>query len=182
EPLHRYTQTIFHFADGQDLRFVDPRKFGAMWLVGDTESVLGGLGPEPLEPSFTPGALARILAKRGAPMKALLLEQELIAGIGNIYADDILFDAGIHPLKPGRSLARPQITLLRNSIQGILRGAIEKLSRQIPVDAPPTEELGMEVIRVPREGGAPCPECGHGIERIKVRGRGTYFCPQCQLE
>ncbi|MCH8087048.1 MAG: bifunctional DNA-formamidopyrimidine glycosylase/DNA-(apurinic or apyrimidinic site) lyase [Chloroflexi bacterium] len=182
EPLHRYTQTIFHFADGQDLRFVDPRKFGAMWLVGDTESVLGGLGPEPLESSFTSEVLARILAKRVAPVKALLLEQELIAGIGNIYADDILFDAKVHPLRPGKEVSGPKVEAIHGAIQSILARAIETLMAGLPKDAPPTEALGMEIFMMPRESGAPCPQCGHGIERIKVRGRGTYFCPQCQPE
>ncbi|MFQ5933646.1 MAG: DNA-formamidopyrimidine glycosylase, partial [Dehalococcoidia bacterium] len=88
--MHRYAQTIFHLDNAHQLRFVDPRKLGALWLVEEVNSVVGHLGPEPLEPSFTPDVLAGILKGRGAPVKALLCQQELIAGIGNIYADEIL--------------------------------------------------------------------------------------------
>lgn len=182
EEMNRFTQTIFQLDNERQLRFVDPRKFGAMWLVADVDPVLGRLGPEPLEEGFTPDILAEKLSGKGAPIKALLLEQELIAGIGNIYADDILFESSIHPLRRGKDLKGRELEAVHGSIRKILSDAIEKLSVNLPVDAPPTEELGAEVIIVPRTAGEGCSRCGTPVQRIVVRGRGTYFCPQCQME
>ena len=182
EEMNRYTQTVFQLDNRRQLRFVDPRKFGAMWLVSNVDSVVGKLGPEPLEESFRPNVLAEILAGRSAPMKALLLEQNLIAGIGNIYADDILFDTGIHPMKSGKDLEEREIEAVHGSIRKILSEAIEKLSVDLPPDVPPTEALGNEVFIVPRTAGESCSRCSTQIQRIVVRGRGTYFCPRCQGE
>ena len=180
ESMNRFTQTILHLDDGRQLRFVDPRKLGSLWLVDDTELVIGGLGPEPLEPTFTPDVLAGALEGRRAPVKALLCDQDLIAGIGNIYADEILFDAGVHPLRPGESLSKGEIGALYDSIQGVLTEAVQKLKELMPIDGPPTEELGTEVIRMPRANDARCSACASPVQRVRVRGRGTYFCPRCQ--
>ncbi len=180
EAMNRFTRTIFHFDNGRELRFVDPRKLGALWLVEDAESVVGGLGPEPLESAFTPEVLARALDGRVAPIKALLCDQGLIAGIGNIYADEILFDARVNPLRPGQGLSKGEIEGLHTSIRDILTRGIQSLRGLLPIDGPPTEELGMEVILLPRTGDSPCSVCATPIQRIKVRGRGTYFCPRCQ--
>ena len=180
EEMHWYTQTVFHFEDGYDLRFVDPRKFGAVWLVDDAESVVGGLGPEPLEPSFTPEVLERIVEGRGTLIKSLLMDQKRIAGIGNIYADDILFRSGVHPQTPAKKLGAESIDAIHDSIVVILTRAIEILLENLPADAPPTEDLGDKIFLVPRKSGASCPGCYGEIQRMVVGGRGTYFCPVCQ--
>lgn len=180
EDMHRFTQTVFELDDGRHLRYVDPRKLGRMWLVEDVSTVIGGLGPEPLEPPFTPLVLSGILKNRTASIKALLCDQGLIAGIGNIYADEILFDAKVHPLKTGNQLSEGEIGALHSSIQKILSEAIDNLKDMLPEDAPPTEEAGMEVIRVPRNNGQACSVCSSPIQRTVVRGRGTYFCSNCQ--
>lgn len=181
EEMHRYTQTVFHFKDGYDMRFVDPRKFGAVWLVDDAESVVGGLGPEPLEPSFTVEVLGKILEGRGTAIKPLLMDQKRIAGIGNIYADDILFRSGVHPMTRARDVGVEKVESIHESIVWVLSRAIDILERNMPVDAPPTEDLGPMIFLVPREKGVGCPRCSGEIERMVVGGRGTYFCRRCQV-
>lgn len=180
EEMHRYTQTVFHFEDGYDMRFVDPRKFGAVWLVEDAASVVGDLGPEPLEPSFTVGVLAGIIEGRGTAIKSLLMDQKRIAGIGNIYADDILFRSGVHPQTRARDVGEKAVESIHESIVWVLSRAIDILVKNMPVDAPPTEDLGPMIFLVPRESGVDCPRCSGEIQRLVVGGRGTYFCPACQ--
>ena len=175
EEMHRYTQTVFHFEDGYDLRFVDMRKFGAVWLVDDAESVVGGLGPEPLEPSFTPEVLEGIVEGRNTVIKLLLMDQKRIAGIGNIYADDILFRSGVHPQTPAKKLGAESIGAIHDSIVVILTRAIEMLTARMPLDKPPTEALGDEIFLVPRKSGASCPGCTGEIQRMVVGGRGDLF-------
>lgn len=181
EDMHRYTQTVFHFEDGYDLRFVDPRKFGAVWLVDDADSVVGDLGPEPLEPSFTAEVLVGILKGRGTAIKSLLMDQKRIAGIGNIYADDILFRSGVHPMTRARELGTGTVESIHDSIVWVLSRAIHILEKNMPVDAPPTEDLGPMIFLVPRKSGVGCPRCPGEIERMVVGGRGTYFCGRCQV-
>ncbi len=180
EEMHKYTQTVFHFEGGYDLRFVDPRKFGAVWLVDDPASVVGDLGPEPLEPSFTAEVLGGILEGRGTAIKSLLMDQRRIAGIGNIYADDILFRSGVHPMTRARDVGMEVVESIHESIVWVLSRAIDILEKNMPVDAPPTEDLGPMIFLVPREKGVGCPRCSGEIERMVVGGRGTYFCPECQ--
>ena len=180
EEMHKYTQTVFHFDDGYDLRFVDARKFGAVWLVDDAASVVGDLGPEPLEPEFTAEVLGGILEGRGTAIKSLLMDQKRIAGIGNIYADDILFKSGVHPMTRARDLESEKVESIHESIVWVLSRAIEILEKNMPVDAPPTEDLGPMIFLVPREKGTECPRCSGEIEKRVVGGRGTYFCGRCQ--
>ncbi len=182
EEMHKYTQTVFHFEDGYDLRFVDPRKFGAVWLVDDAASVVGDLGPEPLEPSFTAEVLGGILDSRGTAIKSLLMDQKRVAGIGNIYADDILFRSRVHPMTRARDVRVEVVESIHESIVWVLSRAIDILEKNMPVDAPPTEDLGPMIFLVPREKGVRCPRCSGEIERMVVGGRGTYFCPACQPE
>ncbi len=120
----RFTRAIIHLDGGTSIFFRDPRKFGLMRLVKDKASVVGKLGPEPLEPEFTPGLLQKLLAKRQAPIKALLCDQNFIAGIGNMYADEALFAAKIHPLRTGASLSREETKRLHRAIRQVLRAGI----------------------------------------------------------
>ena len=182
EEMHKYTQTVFHFEDGYDLRFVDPRKFGAVWLVEDAGSVVGDLGPEPLEPSFTAEVLGGILEGRGTAIKSLLMDQRRIAGIGNIYADDILFRSGVHPMTRARDVEMEVVESIHESIVWVLSRAIDILEKNMPVDAPPTEDLGPMIFLVPREKGVGCPRCSGEIERMVVGGRGDVFLPRMPTE
>jgi formamidopyrimidine-DNA glycosylase len=179
----KHIRAVLHLDNGGELRFRDPRKFGAMWLVEDAESVVGKLGPEPLSENFTAQALAERLAKRKAPIKPLLLDQNFIAGIGNMYADESLYDAGIHPLRPAASLSQQEIARLHKAIQEVLWAAISNKGASVENYFRPGGELGTAhfEFRVAHGlGGKFCPRCGTPIERIVVRNRGTYFCPRCQ--
>lgn len=177
-----YTRAIIHLDNGNSIFFRDPRKFGVMWLVKDKDSIVGKLGPEPLEKDFTPHVLARRLKKRTAPIKALLCDQSFIAGIGNMYTDEALFAAGIHPLRPGGSLSQDEIERLHTAIGQVLRSAIGNKGASIVNYYRPGGELGTAHFdfKVAHRGGKSCPGCGTPIQRIPIRNRGTYFCPRCQ--
>ena len=178
---HPLTRTQFDLDDGRRLLFVDGRKLGAMRLVEDTSSLLGRLGPEPLESGFTPPVLAERLKGRSAPIKPLLLEQGLIAGIGNIYADEVLFASGIHPMRRASDITLKEIERLHGVIQKILSEATDRLTGMLPIAAPPTESAeGAKILLVPGNEGAPCRRCGTAVRRQVIRGRSAYFCPGCQ--
>ncbi|MBI4188083.1 MAG: bifunctional DNA-formamidopyrimidine glycosylase/DNA-(apurinic or apyrimidinic site) lyase [Chloroflexi bacterium] len=179
----QYTRAIIHLDNDTSIFFRDLRKFGILQLVKDKNSVVGKLGPEPLEPDFTPQVLGQLLAKRTAPIKALLCDQSLIAGIGNLYADEALFAAKIHPLRPGGSLSTEEIKRLYRAIRQVLRSGIRYQGASIDTYFRPDGTRGtaqdeFKVAHGPR--GKPCPVCGTPLQRIAVRNRGTYFCPKCQ--
>ena len=177
----RYARNTLFFEDGSQLCFVDPRKFGMMWLVQDEMDVLGGLGPEPLSVEFTAEILAASLAAKGGPIKAILCDQRVIAGIGNLYADEVLHEAGIHPLERGRDLPLDRVEVLHRSIVSKLTAATERLAPLFPkVWLPNSGEEGFDVFVVPRKEGTPCPLCAVPVARISVGGRTSYYCPGCQ--
>ena len=180
----KYTRAIIHLDKDTNIFFRDPRKFGAMRLVKDKDSIIGKLGPEPLEAAFTPQILAQLLAKRTAPMKALLCEQNLIAGIGSMYADEALFATGIHPLRSGKSLSQEEIECLHNAIRKILWSAIGNKGASVDTYFRPDGTKGTAhfEFKVAHRGGKPCYNCGTPIERLAIRNRGSYFCPKCQPE
>ncbi len=181
----KYTRAIIHLDKDINIFFRDPRKFGVMWLVEDADSVVGKLGPEPLEAGFTPQVLAQLLEKRVAPIKALLCDQFLIAGIGNMYADEALFAARIHPLRPGGSLSSGEVKRLQRAIQQVLWSAIGNKGASVENYFRPDGTLGTAHFQFQvahRLGGEFCSVCGTPIERIPIRNRGTYFCPRCQPE
>jgi len=183
-PPPRYTSAIIQLDDGTSIFFRDPRKFGTMQLVKDKNSILSKLGPEPLEPDFTPCLLAERLSKHKAPIKAVLIDQSFIAGIGNMYADETLFATGIHPLKPANSLSRKEIQRLHQAIRQVLWSAIGNKGASVRSYFRPSGETGTAHFhfRVAHRGGKPCPVCDTPIERIPIRHRGSYFCPKCQPE
>ncbi|MCJ7763836.1 MAG: DNA-formamidopyrimidine glycosylase, partial [Dehalococcoidales bacterium] len=179
-----YTRAIIHLDDGNNIFFRDPRKFGTLQLVKDSDSVLCKLGPEPLSPSFTPEILYDSLKKRKAPIKAVLLDQGFIAGIGNMYADEALFAAGIHPLRPANSLSRTEVKSLHRVIRDVLQEAISSKGASVSTYFRPGGETGTahSHFQVAHRGGKPCPVCNTPIQRIPIRNRGSYFCPKCQPE
>lgn len=180
----KYTRAIIHLDDGSDIFFRDPRKFGTLQLVNDSDTVLCKLGPEPLSPGFTPETLYDSLKKRKAPIKSVLLDQHFIAGIGNMYADEALFATGIHPTKPANSLSRTEVKRLHSAIREILEQAIVNKGASVNTYFRPGGEQGTahSHFKVAHRGGKPCPACNTPIQRIPVRHRGSYFCPNCQLE
>ena len=179
----KHTRNVFHLDDGRSLCFADPRKLGKLRLVLDEAELLAGLGPEPLEAGFTAEVLAQRLSRRGTPVKALLCDQSVVAGIGNIYADEALFLAGVHPLKLGRDLSATEVPKIHSAIIRILPEAIRRLSRIAPAGGPPTESKdGLKLLRVPRVEGTPCSRCRTPTRRVIIQGRSAYFCPRCQPE
>jgi len=178
----KHTRAVIHLDDGANMYFIDPRKFGKFQLVGDLRvKALEKLGPEPLPASFTSAALARLLEGRKAPIKAALVDQEFIAGIGNMYADEILYESRLNPLRPSDSLTPDEIKRLHKAIKLVLKRAIENKGASISNYFRPGGEKGTahEGFKVAHRKGE-CPVCGGPIERIVVRQRGTYFCPVCQ--
>ncbi|MFQ6030952.1 MAG: bifunctional DNA-formamidopyrimidine glycosylase/DNA-(apurinic or apyrimidinic site) lyase [Dehalococcoidia bacterium] len=178
DPMVRHHFTL---DDRWELRFVDPRKFGHIWLTKDWAATLPPFGPEPLEPNFTAEVLAGQLHGRNAPIKAILLEQSIIAGLGNLYADESLYLAGVHPLRPASELTAKEILGLRDSIVGSLSAALDLYDRS-RVESGPIPPFGLSTWTIPRKGGESCPTCGGAIAGIRVRGRGTYYCRGCQPE
>jgi len=180
----KYTRAVIYLDGESALHFHDPRKFGVMRLVANKDTVTGKLGPEPLAADFTPPLLARLLSNRTAPIKALLHDQNIIAGIGNMYADEALFTAGIHPLRTGGSLSSKEIARLHQAIIEVLRNGIKNMGASIVHYYRPSGETGFahHHFRVAHQRGKTCPVCCTPIAWIKVRNRGTYFCPKCQPE
>jgi formamidopyrimidine-DNA glycosylase len=178
----KFVRILLHFKDNTSLHFRDVRRFGRMWLVKDIDSVVGKLGLEPLSPEFTLAAFKGILAKRQTPVKALLLDQTLIAGIGNMYADEALFHAKIHPLYPADALSTNQIKLLHEAIRSVLEQGIRAKGASTDTFYRPEGEKGAAhlAFKVAHKGGETCPVCGGCIERIVVHQRGTFYCPRCQ--
>ncbi len=182
EQTDRYARVIFHLDNGNRLIFTDRRRLGNIWLVKDERSIIGKLGTEPLNPEFTPKALAERLQKHKAPIKAVLLDQAFIAGIGNMYADEALFAARIHPLRKANSLSPQEIRNLHEAIIDVLRSAIDSKGASVDTYKRPDGELGTAHSNfcVAHLGGKPCPACGTPIQRLAIRNRGSYFCPHCQ--
>jgi len=179
----KFCRAILHLDNGTSVFFRDPRKFGEMRLAPDTRRVEAKLGPEPLEDDFTPDTLARILEGRKAPVKALLLDQKLIAGIGNMYADETLYAARLNPWRPGGSLSREEVERLYGEIRRILWAAISNKGASVDTYFRPDGSEGSahyEFHVAHGLGGKTCSVCGGPIERGLVSNRGTYYCPACQ--
>ena len=155
-----------------------------MWLVDSPEEAVGRLGPEPLDAAFTAAKLRETLSGRRAPIKAVLLDQRAIAGIGNIYADEALFAARIHPLRPAGGLSEAEVRRLHRAIRRVLNDALDNRGSSFRdyVDAAGREGRHQLRVKVFRRTGQPCYVCGAEIARIKVGGRSTHFCPHCQPE
>ena len=179
QPPPAMTRHVLDLDDGRQLRFIDPRKFGHLWLVDAAAQVIPNMGPEPLEPGFDAAALADLLRKRKAPVKALLLEQSIIAGLGNLYADEALYLSGIHPAREGFSLADGEFSALRDGIVAALTNGLNQYDRSRRAEWP-DPPFGLSTWSIPRTAGAPCVRCGAGMESMRVRARSTFFCPDCQ--
>ncbi len=182
EPPQKHVHTIFELANGQELRFRNPRKFGRVYLVKNRDAILGKLGPEPLDDAFTVELLASRLNGRNRQLKPLLLDQTFIAGVGNIYADEAAFDASLHPERRVNTLTTEEIIALHHAIQKVLQLGIEREGASISQYIKPDGTKGemQHAVMVFRRTGEPCYHCGTIIERIKLGGRSTHFCPTCQ--
>jgi formamidopyrimidine-DNA glycosylase len=182
-----HARVVFDLADGRELRFRDARKFGRIGLYPGrgrrrVADVFARHGPEPLAPSFTARRLAERLRRRTARLKSLLLDQSFVAGVGNIYADEALWRARLHPLRRADTLTDAEIRRLHRAIRAALREGLAGggASYRDYVDPDGEPGLAAERMRVYRRTGEPCFRCGRPIERIVVGQRATHFCPRCQ--
>jgi len=180
-----HSRVIFGLGE-HGLRFVDPRRFGTGELQLGTDQrdafFAARLGLEPFDPAFT-GAHLRALARgRRAPVKAFLLDQRRIAGVGNIYADEALFRARLHPLRPVGTLTRAQLDALRDAVVAALQAGIDAKGATIDDFRDPYGVQGsfQDQFLVHRREGRPCPECATPVIKLRAAGRGTYLCPRCQ--
>ena len=186
EPEEAHTHVVFALSDGRELRYRDVRQFGTMDLFAPGEEFrlppLAALGVEPLDPAFTPEALAGMLRKTTVAVKSFLLNQSYVAGIGNIYADESLFAARLHPLRPANSLAPDEVRRLHAAIVATLVHAVDAGGSTVRsyVDGRGTAGSYQHRLCVYGREGLPCPACGRPIEKCRVGGRGTHFCPACQ--
>lgn len=186
EPLARHTHLIFFLHDGTQLRYADTRRFGRLWLLTpgslSNHPGIGSLGVEPLSPQFTPAYLAGALAGRRTRLKSLLLDQRVIAGLGNIYADEALHRAGLHPLRPACTLSGEEVKALHSAVREVLREGIAARGTTVRDYADGRGQPGtfQEKLRVYRRREQPCPRCGKPVSRLITGGRSTYFCPGCQ--
>jgi formamidopyrimidine-DNA glycosylase len=184
DPPH--TRVRFTLDEGHRVAYNDPRRFGTGHLVdgeGARDAYLGDrLGIEPLTPDFTAEHLREIARGRRAPVKSFILDQRRIAGVGNIYADEALFRARIHPLRAAGTLKRPQLEALREAIEHALAAGIDAKGATIDdfrhVDG--AQGSFQDLFQVHQREGRPCPVCGTAIRKLVVGGRGTYVCEHCQ--
>lgn len=174
----RHDRLWLEFESGWRLVFNDMRKFGRVWLLRDTSDLFANLGPEPFDEELTPAVFADMLQKRSRQLKPLLIDQRFLAGIGNIYADEALFKARLHPLRQSDSLTLTEAGDLLESIRFVLTKGIDQKGASI--DWVYRGGDFQNYFQVYQQTGNPCPRCGHPIEKIRVGQRGTHFCPVCQ--
>lgn len=177
-PFATHDRVIFHLDRGWRFVFNDPRKFGRVWLLADPQEVLGGLGPEPLDDVFTAGDLYARLHQRQRQLKPLLLDQSFLAGLGNIYTDEALHLAGLHPNRLSDRLTRLEVDRLWYAIRTVLQEGIRRNGASI--DWVYRGGDFQNSFRVYQRTGQPCPVCGTIIQRRVVGQRGTHFCLTCQ--
>jgi formamidopyrimidine-DNA glycosylase len=186
EPVEKHVHVIFHFTDGTELRYKDVRQFGTMdlFLQGEEtkEAPLEKLGPEPLEDQFTLDWFHKNLRKRSTKIKPLLLNQHFLVGLGNIYVDEALYKAKIHPLRSANSLTEEEVANLFFSIRETLQTAIDAGGSSVRSYVNGQGEIGYFQLQIQVYGrkNEPCYTCGEPITRIIVGGRGTHICKTCQ--
>lgn len=182
----RHEHVVLRFSDGCELRFHDPRKFGRIYLTPEAETFLGGLGPEPLDPNFTVELLQSMLKSRKRLLKPLMLDQNFIAGIGNIYADEALWESKLHPQRNSDALSRKDVAALHAAIQNVLRRGLKNLGTSLGSGKSNFYSVGRrrgrnrDELNVFRRTGEPCPRCAAKIQRIVVGQRSTHICSKCQ--
>jgi len=181
----RHLRARFTLDDGRELWFTDPRRFGEAFLIDDAklDARFAKLGIEPLSADFTPVALGAMAANRTVPLKSFLLDQSGVAGVGNIYADEALFRARLHPLSPAGSMKPEHLEALRDAVVAALEAGIAGGGASIDDYRDGRGEKGtmQDEFLVHTREGEPCPRCDGTIVRIVVSGRSTYYCPSCQV-
>ena len=180
EALDRHDRVVFDLDDGNQLRFNDMRKFGRVYLLADAGAILSQLGPEPLGAWFGESDFVALFERRSGPIKPLLMDQTFIAGIGNIYADEALYQAGIRPLRAADTLSETEKRRLYHAVRQVLSTAIEHQGSTLR-DATYREGRYQDRFCVYGQHGRPCARCGSIIERVRVGQRYAHFCLACQV-
>ena len=184
EPGERRPRLVVSMRPDAELLFYDTRRFGRVWAVApaDEDRFFAALGPEPFGTEFTTGYLRRALEGRTAPLKSFLLDQRRIAGVGNIYADEALFRARLHPLRTAGTVGPGEAHRLHDALLETLQLGVDHEGASIESFVDPAGERGafQEILNVYGRTGEPCRRCGAVIERVELGGRGTHFCPGCQ--
>ena len=180
-----YRRAVVRLDDGSDVAYRDVRRFGTWQLLEPDELdpyLAARLGGEPLERTFTSRRLAERLEGRRAPIKAALLDQRTVAGLGNIYVDEALWRARVHPLRPAQTLDADEVVRVARGIRDALRAGLARQGASLRDYSTPDGRRGrmQEEFRVYGRDGEPCPRCGTPIEKIRAAGRGTWYCPSCQ--
>ncbi|MCC7208959.1 MAG: bifunctional DNA-formamidopyrimidine glycosylase/DNA-(apurinic or apyrimidinic site) lyase [Anaerolineae bacterium] len=186
-PFDRWLRVAFPLDDRTELRFSDSRRFGRVYVARDAGELLPRLGPEPLDDAFTPEMFRALLKRRAGRLKSLLLDQSFVAGIGNIYADEALHIARLHPLRTASSLTDEEIARLYTAIRQALYAGLGYEGASIGWYRKPDGERGaaqehFRAYRTRETKDLPCPVCGGPIMTIRVGQRGTHFCPTCQAD
>jgi len=187
KPRSKHEHVILQIGKTHSLRFQDTRKFGRIWLTAAPERILDRLGPEPLAPSFTGKHFSTMLKTTNRQIKPLLLDQHFLAGLGNIYVDEALWEARIHPQRSSGSLTRHEIRALHRAIRQVLRKGLKNLGTSLGTGKTnfylPGKRPGgnAEALNVFRRTGKACPRCHGIITRIIVAQRSSHICPDCQL-
>ena len=182
----KHEHIVLYLANSLQLRLHDTRKFGRMYLVDDPQAVLGKLGVEPLDRRFSAAALGRMLRARKRQIKPLLLDQTFIAGLGNIYVDEALWTAAIHPLRQANSISSAESAALQRAIRRVLRRGLKNLGTSLGsgranfYSVARRRGRNQDQLMVFRRNGEPCPKCKTPIERIIVGQRSTHICEHCQ--
>lgn len=178
----KWVHVLFQLDNAHQLRFSDSRKFGRVYLVDDPATVLGDLGPEPLDDAFTLAAFRALIAGRSGIIKPLLMNQQFLAGIGNIYADEALYASQLHPQRRADTLDDNDVERLYHAIREALQLGIDREGASVNWYRKPdgTQGRAQHGLQAYGQTGEPCGRCGHPIEKIVVSQRGTHFCPVCQ--
>jgi formamidopyrimidine-DNA glycosylase len=182
EQMPSHTRALFQFSGGRFLYFNDPRKFGRLWVTPDLDSVLGDLGLEPFDSAFTPALLQQMFGQSRKPIKSLLLTQNKVCGIGNMYADEALFLSAILPYTSAADLSDEQYRRLHQGILLALQSGIDCQGATVSDYHTPdgSKGLAQEYFFVAHRYRQPCKKCASPIIRTVISGRGTYYCPSCQ--
>ena len=186
-PRNKHEHVVFDLDNGSQLRFQDTRKFGRMQLMSDAGPVLDRLGVEPLSKTFTAKLLGQIVNRRQRMLKPMLLDQTIIAGLGNIYVDEAIWDARLHPCRKSNTLDENETTSLHRAIRKVLRRGLKNMGTSLGsgkanfYSVARRSARNQDQLKVFRRTGQPCPRCKSLIERIIVGQRSTHICKNCQI-
>ena len=184
----KHEHVILTLDDGRTLRYKDTRKFGRWYLMQDADDKLGDIGPEPFDPAFTAKRFATMLTERSRALKPLLLDQTFVAGLGNIYVDEALWESHLHPESPANTVDKEHAKALHKAIRLVLKRGLKNMGTTLGTGNANFYSVGkrsgrnQDQLKVFRRTGQPCPRCATSVERLVVGQRSTHICPNCQTQ